>query len=76
MAISSGTPVDGVNIIAVPLSDLVALLVPRLDLFAQTRWLVYGPGPVDSMIVLGAQTLLYVALLLLAAMFDLRRKRF
>ncbi|NKB45866.1 MAG: hypothetical protein GKS03_16500 [Alphaproteobacteria bacterium] len=76
MAISGGAALDGVNVIAVPLSELVALLVPRLDLFAQTRWLVYGPGPVDSMVVLVAQTVLYVTLLLFAAMFDLRRKRF
>lgn len=76
LAISASTPVDGVNSIAVPLSDLMSLLVPRLDLFAQTRWLVYGPGAADSMTILVVQTVLYVSLLLFAAMFDLRRKRF
>lgn len=76
LSISASTPADGVNSITVPLSDLMSLLVPRLDLFAQTRWLVYGPGAIDSMTVLIAQTALYVSLLLFAAMFDLRRKRF
>lgn len=76
LAISASTPASGVNAIAVPLSEFIALLPPRLDLFAQTRWLVYGPGAVDSLWVLIFQTALYVPLLLLAAMFDLRRKRF
>ncbi|MEQ9109211.1 MAG: hypothetical protein RIF37_07825 [Rhodospirillaceae bacterium] len=76
MSISEGTTLDGINVITVPLSELVALLVPRLDLFAQTRWLVYGPGDIDSLVILIGQTVLYVGLLLFAAMFDLRRKRF
>lgn len=76
LAISASTPAAGINAITVPLSDMMSLLVPRLDLFAQTRWLVYGPGEIDSMLVLVAQAGLYVSLLLFAAMFDLRRKRF
>lgn len=76
LAISASTPAEGVNAIAIPLSDFIALLLPRLDLFAQTRWLVYGPAPTESLLILFFQTCLYVPLLLLAAMFDLRRKRF
>lgn len=76
LAISASTPAAGINAITVPLSDMMSLLVPRLDLFAQTRWLVYGPSDIDSMVVLVAQAVLYISLLLFAAMFDLRRKRF
>lgn len=76
LSISETTLREGVNIIAIPMSDLISLLLPRLDLFTQTRWLVYGPGEVDSLYILLGQALLYIPLLLGAAMFDLRRKKF
>lgn len=76
LSISESTPREGINVITVPLSDFVALLLPRLDLFSQTRWLVYGPGAQESLTLLVVQTLVFVPLLLLAATFDLRRKTF
>lgn len=52
----------------------IAYLLPRLDLFAQTEWLVHNvPIPLSSIIL---QTVVYVLLLLAAAMVDLSRKRF
>ncbi|MBF0393988.1 MAG: hypothetical protein HQL38_15020 [Alphaproteobacteria bacterium] len=53
----------------------VSLFMPRLDLFGQTAWLVYGPDAAFGLAVAG-QAAIYVPLLLAAAMFDLRRKRF
>ncbi len=76
LSISESTPREGINVITVPLSDFVSLLLPRLDLFAQTRWLVYGPGAQESLLILAGQAALYVPLLLFAATFDLRRKAF
>ena len=53
--------------------DTLALLLPRLDQFAQTRWLVDG---IDTAMLggLALQTLIFVALVTCAAMFDLYRK--
>ncbi len=55
--------------------DAVLLFVPRLDLFAQTQWLVYGTGQLD-LAYLGAQTALFLILVLAAASYDLGRKQF
>ena len=53
--------------------DTLALLLPRLDQFAQTRWLVDG---IESAMLggLALQTVIFVALVTCAAMFDLYRK--
>lgn len=55
------------------LLDTLALLLPRLDQFAQTRWLVDG---IESAMLggLALQTVIFVALVTSAAMFDLYRK--
>ena len=55
------------------LLDTLALLLPRLDLFAQTRWLVDGLDNVH-LLALAAQALLFVALVSSAAMIDLYRR--
>ena len=55
--------------------DVITLFIPRLDLFAQTKWLVYTPLP-GEMSFAGAQALLFLALVLSAAMYDLSRKEF
>jgi hypothetical protein len=56
--------------------QIVSLIVPRLDLMAQTTWLVYGPGPHDSLVLILLQGIVYTALLAAASIFDLRRRQF
>jgi len=65
----------GTNEVLNPYIDFLALVLPRLDLFSQSAWLIYDLEPV-LIWILPVQTLLYVALLLFAADFDLRRRRF
>ncbi len=55
--------------------DAALLFIPRLDLFAQTRWVVYGNAPAEWRF-LGAEAPLFLLLVLGAAAFDLRRKQF
>ncbi|MGE0284275.1 MAG: hypothetical protein AB7E79_03755 [Rhodospirillaceae bacterium] len=55
--------------------DAILLFVPRLDLFAQTQWLVYGARQMELSYV-AAQVALFLALILAAASFDLSRKQF
>ena len=58
------------------LLDLSAGLLPDLDVFTQTGWLVYGSGGVQDLGAIGVQTLIYVGLLSAAALFDLYRRNF
>jgi hypothetical protein len=55
--------------------DGVLLFIPRLDLFAQTQFLIYADSRFDAVFP-ALQTALFVALVLAAAVFDLRRKQF
>ena len=58
------------------LADAIALVLPRLDAFSQTAWLVEAVAEPLTMPGAIAQTAIYVALLLCAAMFDLHRRNF
>lgn len=59
------------------LVDALAVLVPRLDFFAKTRWLSYGvtDWPHEILLFVG-QTAVFVPLLLTAAIIDFRRRQF
>jgi ABC-type transport system involved in multi-copper enzyme maturation permease subunit len=58
------------------LADAIALVLPRLDAFSQTAWLVDAVAHPLSITGAFLQTAIYMALLLCAAMFDLHRKNF
>ncbi|MCG8324222.1 MAG: hypothetical protein MI673_01810, partial [Thiotrichales bacterium] len=53
--------------------DIIAFIMPRLDLFAQSQWLVYGMVDLPLMLTNLLQTLIYVTLLSACALFDLYR---
>lgn len=53
----------------------VSIIVPRLDLFAQSSWLIYGIEKVSWSLLI-YQTIIFVPVLLLASIFDVKRKRF
>jgi ABC-type transport system involved in multi-copper enzyme maturation permease subunit len=55
---------------------VVGLVMPRLDLFGQTWWLSYGDTQGDALMTVLAQAAVYLPLLLGAAVFDFRRRRF
>tara|TARA_R110000868_G_scaffold53617_6_gene168006 strand:- start:1012 stop:1764 length:753 start_codon:yes stop_codon:yes gene_type:complete len=76
VGITHGIVKSDVNQVADPIMEYLSYLVPRLDLVGQTRWLVYGPDSLNIGGVIAAQLAVYVALLLAAAMFDLRKKHF
>ena len=59
-----------------------SIVLPRLDLFGNSKWLVYGVGSDanlwlwDSLPVFVVQSIVYVPLLLLMAIFDFKRRQF
>jgi ABC-type transport system involved in multi-copper enzyme maturation permease subunit len=54
--------------------DLIAALLPRLDQFTRTDWLIYQSGDLHALLAVLAQSAIYIALLTMAALFDLYRK--
>lgn len=73
---SGATDSAGVNVTADVAVRVVAAVMPRLDLFGQSRWLTLGPGGGWGLRELLLQTAIYVPLLLLATVRDLGVKRF
>jgi hypothetical protein len=50
-------------------------LVPRLDVFGQTTWLLYGPDSKILLLIL-LQSMIYIPLLFFIAFYDFRKKQF
>ena len=58
------------------LVEALALIVPAFDAWTRTAWLVNEPATWSALLQLAGQSVLYVALLAAAAMFDFYRKNF
>jgi ABC-type transport system involved in multi-copper enzyme maturation permease subunit len=56
--------------------DALALIVPALDRWTQTSWLVDGPVYWSAIAMLAGQSVLFVAVLAAAAVFDMQRRNF
>ena len=56
--------------------EALALVMPALDAWTQTAWLVNEPASWSALTQLAGQSVLYVSLLTAAAMFDFHRKNF
>jgi hypothetical protein len=56
--------------------EALALVVPALDAWTRTAWLVNEPAHWGTLLHLAGQSALYVALLAAATMFDFYRKNF
>ena len=56
--------------------ETLALVMPALDAWTQTAWLVNQPAAWLDLLHLAGQSALYVVLLAAAAMFDFHRKNF
>lgn len=61
--------------VMVKVIDGLGYLLPRLDQFTQSRWLIEGLEDPAVMWRLVAQSIIYIVLLSLASMFDLYRKK-
>ncbi len=56
------------------LIKLLAMLLPNLERFSQSEWLVYHTGYLDNLLEIVVQTIIYVMLLIAMSLFDLYRK--
>ncbi len=65
-----------VNVVSVSLMKAISVIVPRLDFFAKSSWLTYGPKSYDDLTLFLMQAAVFVPLLLAAAVIDFKRKQF
>jgi len=56
------------------LIELLAMLLPNLEIFTQSGWLVYHTGNFNNLIEILSQTIIYVILLITMSLFDFYRK--
>lgn len=77
--ISSSSPIAGSGFFHDAIAgtlDAIALVLPNLNLFTQTAWLVNEAGAWTSAGAVLLQSVVYIGLLLSAALFDLYRRNF
>lgn len=58
------------------LMTVISLIVPRLDFFTKSNWLIYGPKSYDDLWFFLIQSAVFIPLLLAAAVIDFKRKQF
>lgn len=65
-----------INVFSRYLMEYLAIIVPRLDFFAKTQWLVYGLPNINDLWMPVIQALIFIPLLLAATVIDFKRKQF
>ncbi len=65
-----------INVGAQWLMDGIAVVVPRLDLFAKSNWLIYGARSYEDAALVLMQAGVFIPLLLAACVIDFKRKQF
>jgi hypothetical protein len=56
--------------------QMVSMFIPRLDMMTQTSWLIYGTDSVSDYAFIMLQTVVFLVLVLSAALIDLVRRQF
>ena len=54
----------------------ISTIIPRLDMFAKSEWLIYGVSDQADLWIFPVQALVFILLLLAVAVFDFKRKQF
>jgi ABC-type transport system involved in multi-copper enzyme maturation permease subunit len=55
---------------------VISTIIPRMDFFAKSSWLVYGPKSYDDALLCVYQAAIFIPLLIAAAVIDFKRKQF
>lgn len=67
---------EQVNMSARWLMTAISTVVPRLDFFAKSQWLIYGAKSYEDLTLFLLQAAVFIPLLLVAAIIDFKRKQF
>jgi hypothetical protein len=54
----------------------LSIIFPRLDLFAQSEWIVYGVSNFSDIKLIAIQSLVYIPLMMFMAFYDFNNKQF
>ncbi len=65
-----------INLAAQWLMKSIALVTPRLDFYAKSSWLIYGPKSYEEVSLFLIQSLIFIPLLVIASVIDFKRKQF
>ena len=55
---------------------VISMVIPRLDLFAKSDWLIYGLEYPSDLLLCGLQAVVFILFLQAMAVYDLKRKQF
>lgn len=55
---------------------IISVIFPRIDLFSQSEWLIYGINNIEQIQIISLQAIIYTLLLSLMAFYDFKRKQF
>jgi ABC-type transport system involved in multi-copper enzyme maturation permease subunit len=64
------------NIILTTILKVVSTIMPRLDFFSKSEWLIYGLKQIDDLELFATQAAVFVPLLIFATIIDFKRKQF
>lgn len=65
-----------IDVLSKHITTFISMIIPRLDFFAKSEWLIYGMNSFDDMTRVVMQSVIFIPLLLVAAMIDFNRKQF
>jgi ABC-type transport system involved in multi-copper enzyme maturation permease subunit len=65
-----------VNLGAKWLMSAISTVIPRLDFFAKSQWLIYGAKSYDDLWLFLMQAAVFIPLLIAASVIDFKRKQF
>lgn len=65
-----------VNMVVRNSMDFISIIVPRMDFFAKSQWLIYGLKGMEDVLLFAQQAGIFIPLLLAASIIDFRRKQF
>lgn len=68
--------VEQVNMGARGVIEGISTIVPRLDFYAKSSWLIYGVKSYEDLTLFLVQSAVFIPLLIMAAVLDFKRKQF
>lgn len=77
MNISLADSVHNFNSFGKFITKIISVIIPRLDLFAKSEWLIYGANIIYSdLLIIVVQSVIYISLMIFMCFFDFNRKQF
>lgn len=67
---------EWIDVIGKQVTVFISMVIPRLDFFAKSEWLIYGVISHQEVLLFFIQTAIFVPILLTAAIIDFNRKQF